>query len=191
MDGDTTARALYLSLLLLAIAGSLFTGLRQRPGQTVQQVMIWGFIFLGLMAGYGLWPDIQRALNPRDAVTRDGAVELRRAPDGHFYADVQVNGQKLTFIVDTGASDIVLSREDAAWVGIDVSTLSFDGIADTANGPVPTARVRLDQVALGSYTDRDVPARVNGGDLTGSLLGMSYLRDYALKIDGDRMILSR
>jgi aspartyl protease family protein len=191
MDGDTTARVLYLSLLLLAVSGALFSGLRQRPGQTLQQVLIWAFLFAGLVAGYGLWPDIQRALNPRSAVSRDGTVELRRASDGHFYADAQANGQWLTFLVDTGASDIVLSREDAARVGIDPGTLSFDGIADTANGPVPTARVRIDALSLGPYVDRDVPARVNGGDLSGSLLGMSYLRCFALRIEGERMILSR
>ncbi|MCY1125504.1 TIGR02281 family clan AA aspartic protease [Frigidibacter sp. RF13] len=191
MDGDTTARLIYLSLLLLAVSGALFSGLRQRTSQTLQQVLIWAFLFAGLVAGYGLWPDIQRALNPRSAVSRDGSLELSRARDGHFYVDAQVNGQRITLLIDTGASDIVLSKADAAHIGIDPATLSFDGIADTANGPVPTARVQIDEILLGPYNDSAVRARVNGGEMTDSLLGMSYLRNFSMRIEGDRLLLSR
>ncbi len=133
MDGDTTARLIYLGLLLMAVGGALFTGLRQAPGRTVQQIMIWGFIFLGLIAAYGLWPDLRRAINPSAAVVRNGAIELRQADDGHYYADTVVNGIAVTFLIDTGASDIFLSEEDARRVGLDPASRSYSGQADTAN----------------------------------------------------------
>ncbi len=191
MDSDTTGRVIYLSLLLLAVAGSVITGFRQSPGKTLQQLLIWGFIFLGLVAAYGLWPDLRRALHPQAATVRDGAVELRLARDGHFHAEVTVNGTPLSLLVDTGASDIVLSRDDAARVGIDMGALDFTGSADTANGRVATAKVRLDQLTLGPFTDRDVPARVNDGAMEGSLLGMSYLGRFTIAIDGPVMRLGR
>ena len=191
MDGDTTARLIYLGLLLMAVGGALFTGLRQAPGRTVQQILIWGFIFLGLIAAYGLWPDLRRAINPSAAVVRNGAIELRQADDGHYYADTVVNGIAVTFLIDTGASDIVLSEEDARRVGLDPASLSYSGQADTANGLVTTAPVRLKTLVLGPYEDRDLAASVNGGDLTDSLLGMRYLSRFDMSISGDRMTLRR
>lgn len=191
MDGDTTARVIYLGLLLVAVAGSLFTGLRQAPGRTVQQLMIWGFIFVGLIGAYGLWPDLRRTISPSAAVSRNGAVELRQAEDGHFYADALVNGVSLRFLIDTGASDIVLSAEDARRAGLDPSGLTYSGLAETANGTVSTAPVRLDSLALGPWEDRDVPASVNGGDLAGSLLGMSYLSRFDMAISGNTLNLRR
>ena len=191
MDGDTTARLIYLGLLLMAVGGALFTGLRQAPGRTVQQILIWGFIFLGLIAAYGLWPDLRRAINPSAAVVRNGVIELRQADDGHYYADTVVNGIAVTFLIDTGASDIVLSEEDARRVGLDPDSLSYSGQADTANGLVTTAPVRLKTLVLGPYEDRDLAASVNGGDLTDSLLGMRYLSRFDMSISGDRMTLRR
>lgn len=191
MDGDTTARLIYLGLLLMAVGGALFTGLRQAPGRTVQQILIWGFIFLGLIAAYGLWPDLRRAINPSAAVVRNGVIELRQADDGHYYADTVVNGIAVTFLIDTGASDIVLSEEDARRVGLDPASLSYSGQADTANGLVTTAPVRLKTLVLGPYEDRDLAASVNGGDLTDSLLGMRYLSRFDMSISGDRMTLRR
>lgn len=191
MDSDTTARLIYLGLLLMAVGGALFTGLRQAPGRTVQQILIWGFIFLGLIAAYGLWPDLRRAINPSAAVVRNGVIELRQADDGHYYADTVVNGIAVTFLIDTGASDIVLSEEDARRVGLDPDSLSYSGQADTANGLVTTAPVRLKTLVLGPYEDRDLAASVNGGDLTDSLLGMRYLSRFDMSISGDRMTLRR
>ncbi len=191
MDGDTTARVIYLGLLLIAVAGSLFAGLRQAPGRTVQQILIWGFIFLGLIGAYGLWPDLRRALTPSAAIVRNGAVELRQAEDGHFYADAEVNGVTLRLLIDTGASDIVLSADDARRVGLDPSGLTYSGLAETANGTVSTAPVRLKSLTLGPWQDKDVPASVNGGDLAGSLLGMSYLSRFDMAISGNTLSLRR
>jgi aspartyl protease family protein len=191
MSNDDIARVLYLSLLLMAVAGSLFAGLRQRPGTTVQQILIWGFIFLGLVAAYGLWPDLRRALMPREAALVGGALELRAAGDGHFYADALVNGQAVTFLIDTGASDIVLAPADARRAGIEPDRLGYTGQAMTANGPVATATIRLDSLALGPYEDRGLAASVTAGDLDQSLLGMSYLGRYEMTVTGDRLRLRR
>jgi aspartyl protease family protein len=67
----------------------------------------------------------------------------------------------------------------------------YTGTASTANGIVRTARVTLDEVQLGPFTDEGFPAYVNDGQMDGSLLGMDYLRRYRIQIEGNAMVLSR
>ena len=98
----------------------------------------------------------------------------------------------MRFLVDTGASGIVLSRRDAEKVGLDPGGLAYLGTAQTANGRVATAGVRLGLVRLGTFTDTGVPASVTEGGLDTSLLGMSYLDRFAnIAISGDVMTLTR
>ena len=105
---------------------------------------------------------------------------------------LQVNGTPVQFVVDTGATDIVLSQKDAERVGIETDSLPYLGTANTANGRVQTARVRLEEVALGDIRDTNVAAVVNGGEMQGSLLGMAYLNRFAeVTFGGGKMILTR
>ena len=191
MDGDTTARLIYLALLLAAVAGPLILSLRKAPGKTLQQLLIWAFIFLGFIAAYGLWPDLRSALLPSAATLRNGTLQLQAADDGHFYAELQVNGTPVRFLIDTGASDIVLSRQDATRAGIDLASLSFWDQAETANGTVTSAPVTLESLTLGPWRDEDIAASVNGGDMRDSLLGMAYLRQFQLATSDGRLTLSR
>ncbi len=190
-EPETQARFFYLAILLLAIGGSFLYANRHRMGQTLQQAAVWAAIFVVAILGYGFKDELTRQLYPRAAVsTADGGIELHRGRDGHFAAQLEVNGVPVDFLVDTGASDIVLSEEDARRIGINMAALEFTGIASTANGRVKTARVRLDTVSFAGRTDHDVGATVNGGPLAGSLLGMSYLNRFArIEIEGNRMIL--
>ncbi|MEY4981905.1 MAG: hypothetical protein RIR62_171, partial [Pseudomonadota bacterium] len=104
---------------------------------------------------------------------------------------LEINGTPVRFVADTGATNMVLTRADAARLGIDPDGLVYLGEARTANGTVRTARVELPLVQLGPYRDEDFPAWVNDAEMFGSLLGMDYLRLYRVEIDGDRMILRR
>jgi aspartyl protease family protein len=107
-------------------------------------------------------------------------------------AILSVNGKPIEFMVDTGATEIVLSKDDAKKLGFDLSKLAFIGTAYTANGPVSSAPVRLESISLGPFHDENVRATVNGGDLFGSLLGMEYLRRFgSIEITRDAMILRR
>ncbi len=112
------------------------------------------------MAGYGLWQDIRSDITPSQMVTTDGTLELPRAEDGHFYATLEVDGQPLRMMVDTGATNMVLSNADADRLGINPDELMFLGEAQTANGTVRTARVTLDRVDFGPFSDQSVSAWV-------------------------------
>lgn len=183
----------YLLLLGAVLVFWVFVQNRDSLGKKAQAAAAWGLIFLGTVAAVGLWGDIRRTVLPQQAViAEDGRIELPRAPDGHYYVTLELNGSPVRFVVDTGASGIVLTRSDAAAAGIDLQGLAFFAQAMTANGPVQTAPVRIDRMSLGPFTDRAVRAYVNGGEMEQSLLGMSYLQRFdRLEISGGTLVLER
>ncbi|QUJ77562.1 TIGR02281 family clan AA aspartic protease [Sulfitobacter albidus] len=193
MSAENTASVLYLVLIGLAVAGWFFMQNRDGLGKLVQMAMIWGFIFLGVVAGYGLWNDVQRQ-TMRDQMVQigEGQIAVPRQPDGHYYLTLELNGAPVRFVVDTGATDMVLSEADAARAGLDPDTLNYIGRARTANGEVRTAPVQIDTVKLGDITDTNVRASVNGGEMPGSLLGMGYLERWGrIEISNGELRLSR
>lgn len=190
MPSEDVARFIYLGLLLAAVGGWVLVEYRQRMGHALRVAMAWGLIVIGLMAGYGMWSDINRSVT-LDAAVEGDRIVVPRAADGHYYLRLGVNDSAVNFMIDTGASGIVLSQTDADALGIDTASLRFLGQAATANGIVRTARLKLDQVSLGPFTDRNVTAFVTEGEMAGSLLGMDYLGLFTIQIAGNQMILSR
>ena len=192
-DPDSQARLFYLMLLGGAVLVWVLRDYAGRLGQAVQHAMIWGLIFVGVIIAIGFKDVlIAQLFDDEPQMLSDDTLVLKRDRSGHFLATVEVNGQDIQFLVDTGASDLVLSKRDARAAGIDPDGLNFFMTAKTANGEVRSAPVRLDTVAMAKFLDMDVPARVNGGDLDISLLGMSYLdRFSSLRVEGDSMYLSR
>ncbi len=191
MDQDSTMRLIYLGLLAAAVAGWAFAEMRGNPGRSLRFALIWVLIVVGLVAGYGLWGDLRRGLFGGQEERAGGVVSLPRAADGHYYAELEIGGQALRFLVDTGASEIVLTRADAARIGIDPNALAYDGQALTANGAVRTATVILPEVALGPYRVDGLAAHVTNGTLDVSLLGMSYLSLFRVTVLDAQMDLSR
>ncbi|MEW2917059.1 TIGR02281 family clan AA aspartic protease [Ruegeria sp. ANG10] len=193
MDGDSIGRLVYLAVLGAAVVAWFVSQNRQSLNKTMQQALAWVFIFVGAIAVVGLWEDIRSTVGPAPQMTVTGeTIAVPRARDGHYYLPVVVNGEPITFLVDTGASQIVLSDQDARRIGIDPDQLNYLGRASTANGEVRTAPVRLDSLELGPITDHGVSAWVNEGDLRQSLLGMDYLHRFSnIQFADGRLILSR
>ncbi len=189
MDGDIFARVLYLVLLLIFIGGSFFTMNRETMNKSLQQAVIWVLLFGGVAAGYALWDDISEG----QSINSNGTeITLHRESDGHFYATLLINGHDVDFVIDTGATDMVLTQDTAERVGFPSDSLRFLGRAQTANGTVRTAAVTLGVVRFEGITDTGVPASVNEGALFENLLGMSYLSRFSdISIRGDRLVLSR
>lgn len=112
-----------------------------------------------------------------NAVTGPGAVvTIAAGNNGHFHTEAEINGRPIEVMVDTGATTVALSFEDAERAGIFVRPGDFTGAVSTANGVAHIAPVMLDRVSIGDITVRDVPAAVlEQGRLRTSLLGMSFL----------------
>ena len=192
MEQFDFARLTYLIILGSAILLWFVAQNRASLGKLMQQALIWGLIFMGAIAVVGLWDDIRQSVRPMQSVVSGDRIELPRAPDGHYYLMAEVNGATLRFVVDTGASQIVLSRRDAERAGIDTASLVYLGRAQTANGMVRTAPVRLDSIAVGPVRHEGVRAVVNEGELEQSLLGMDYLQRFSsIEITGGRLVLTR
>lgn len=191
MSDGNFGNLIYLVVLGTMVVFWFVTNHRQSFRKNIQQGLAWLLIFLGVIAAYGMWGDIRSTVSPTATVHADtGNIEVPRSPDGHYRMTLNVNDAPITFVVDTGATDIVLSKSDAAKAGLDPSALPFIGRAYTANGEVRTAPVTLDTVKLGDMLDRRVPASVNGGELEQSLLGMSYLQRFReITISGGKLIL--
>lgn len=187
---DELAQFLLILVLGTAVAGWLFTDNRSF-GRVMKMSISWGLIFLATIAAIGLWEDTSRAFAPRQSVLEDGArIEVPRGPSGHFNLVVEVNGVPVEFLVDTGATDVVLTMQDAERVGLDPANLAFIGRARTANGSVSTASATVDSLSLGALTFERARVSVNGGEMDQSLLGMSFLsRVGRLEIADNKLIL--
>ncbi len=191
MTPDNIASLAYLGLLGAVLIGWVLVQHRGNLGRIAQQAAVWLLIFLGAIAAVGLWSDIRDAALPQQTMIDAGQVEVPQSRDGHYYLTLELNGAPVAFVVDTGASDIVLGRDDARRAGVDPDALDYFGTALTANGPVRTAQVRLDRVALGAIEDRNLRAVVTDGDLDRSLLGMGYLRLFGrLEIADGQLVLT-
>jgi len=192
MDTYDIGRITYLMLLLVAVGGYFVAQHRGNLSKLAQQAAIWGLIFLGVVAGYGLWGDIQRDLAPRQVMLEGGRIEVPRMFDGHFYLTARLNGAPVEFVVDTGATDVVLTKEDAARAGVDLASLAFTGRAMTANGTVRTAQATIEEIRLGEIRDTGLRVSINEGEMPQSLLGMAYLRRFSkIEIADDTLILTR
>ncbi len=193
MTSDQIMQIAYLAVLGIAILIGVLFQSRGRIGTVLRQGTSWLFIFLAVVVGYGIWSDTGFSRLPQQSVfAEEGRIEVPRSRDGHYHLTLVINGVPVHTIVDTGASDLVLTRTDAERVGLLLDELIFAGRANTANGRVETAHVKLDEVSLGPIEDRLVPALVNGGEMNRSLLGMSYLSRFTrLEISENRLVLVR
>ena len=193
MEENDFSRLIYLSVLVVAILGSVLISRRGAYGKMFRQAGVWLLIFMGLVAIVASWQDIRQSGQTTSfQQSQDGAIIIPKEIDGHFHLTLTINDRPIDFLVDTGASDIVLTREDAARVGFDPNRLDYWGMANTANGTVRLATIRLETVRLGEFIDKNIRASVNKAPMEKSLLGMRYLSKFsAIEISNDQMILKR
>lgn len=103
-------------------------------------------------------------------------ARLQMAGNGHFESRARINGASIKVMVDTGASTVALSHEDARKAGFRLDDLDFETPVSTANGIVKAARVKIDRIEVGGILVERVDGMVlPKGAMTGSLLGMSFL----------------
>lgn len=195
---DGMLEAARLGALLLLVASGVLASRRLRLANAVRDLALWTAILAGLVALYGFRAEIGMVgsrvmgeLEPHRAIgTEGGQVAFRRGPDGHFHVRAEANGQPVMFLVDTGASSIVLSPEDARRAGLDLAALTYNRRFRTANGDVFGASATLDSLSIGPIRLSGVEVSVNGAAMSESLLGMSFLdRLSGYEVRGDTLIL--
>jgi aspartyl protease family protein len=124
-------------------------------------------------------------------IVTGGSITLKKNPrDGQFWTDARINNKKINLLVDTGASAVALTLEDAKRAGVRVRQLDYNIPVNTAGGQVMAARTTLKSVKVGPIKVRDVRAVVIPEGLHVSLLGMTYLGEVRkIEVSSDKMVL--
>ena len=178
-----------LAFALLILPG-LFGAYRGRWGSAFRDVLGWSAVAMVMLTGYNYREELGqiafRIAGEFGPVSNNQTAEppqngershrIRRRNDGHFTANVAVNGASVPMLVDTGASTVVLRQVDAKKLGVDTANLKYSVPVQTANGVAYAAHVRLRNVTVGPIVLGGVDALVaQPGVLRESLLGMTFL----------------
>lgn len=202
IENNQFASFVVISMWGVLIASAAF-GRGRALGETLKQLAIWLAIILVLMAGYVFRYELQDigarltgGLIPGSPISRIGLsggheVTLIRSPNGHFEADIRIDGTTVRFLIDTGASTIVLSAADARRVGIDLATLNYSVLTQTANGRGRAARANIASLRIGSIERQKLQVLIAApGRLGQSLLGQDFLESLSsYEKRGDRLTL--
>ena len=198
LSTDQLGSLIYKIALLVFVGGAILTMFRERFTQAITAAMLWIVIGLALIVVYSYRFELHNvadhvlvALVPGYVVSHGRNVEIGRNSVGDFAISAQINGARVAMVLDTGASAVVLTHDDAKAAGLPLEVLNYTVNIDTANGRTRAAPVTLDRIAIGGLTERSVEARVvQPGQLKMSLLGMSYLnRLQSFEVSGDRVVL--
>jgi aspartyl protease family protein len=198
LSGQDFGSIAYQLAILVFFVAAVLTMFRGRLAQAVMAAAIWVAIGLVLLIGYTYRFELSDIANrviaeliPGHVISHGRTVELARSSAGDFALSAQINGARTPMVLDTGASSVVLTRDDAKAAGLPLEVLNYTVSIDTANGRTRAAPVTLDRVAIGGLEERSVEALVvQPGQLKTSLLGMSFLnRLQSWQVSGDRLTL--
>tara|TARA_B100000315_G_scaffold233025_1_gene245831 strand:+ start:1070 stop:1780 length:711 start_codon:yes stop_codon:yes gene_type:complete len=198
-NNSATMSLVHNLIWLVVLVGALVVHWRTKPGEAIKYAALWIAIGSVLFIGYSLRDEavdfgrkLKAELLPHQGFVGEQRITYRAQSGGHFVVEAKVDGIAIRFLVDTGATSVVLSPQDAERLGFDLKRLSFDRLFQTASGTIRAAPVKLGRVSVGPIELMDVRASVNGAAMNTSLLGMSFLsRLGGYEVVGDKLILKR
>lgn len=158
------------------------------PNSQLGRRMLW-VAALGLLGGlYLLFSMLENETGTISSVDSNGSamVVLEQDRNGHYEAEGQINGQSVTFLVDTGATDVALPESKARALGLEFGPRVT---VMTAAGPAKAWVTRLDEVTVGGLRRSNVRASITDGEFNGILLGMSFLKHYNLQQQDGRLVI--
>ena len=195
-DADTPFIVRTVAILALVSSGLLFAR-NIKWKQTALHVGMWLAVGMVLLLGFAYQEELldvgmrlRASLMPSYAVqTGAHAMQIAEGEGGSYSVYGTVNGKPVHFLVDTGASDVVLTPSDAKKIGLDPDALAYDKPYGTANGIGYGASVVLDELTVGGIRFTKVRASVNRTEIGDSLLGMTFLRRLKSFSFGDRKLV--
>lgn len=174
----------YLGLILFFLILNFISSNKEGIFTVIKHISIWIIISLIAIICYSYRYELK---NVKEKVARElvpgssthqrtnRAIILNKSNDGHFYLNTVINGQKIRFLIDTGASDIAITLGDAKKIGIDINKIKFNKIYNTANGQAKGASVVLDHLIINDIKFKIISASIMSSNMTVSLLGMTFL----------------
>ncbi len=151
----------YKLAILVFLAGALFAIFRDRLTEAIMGAMLWAVIGIALVIGYSYRFEVHQVadrvmaeLMPGHVISHGRTAEVARTGSGDFAISAQINGARVHMVVDTGATSVVLTAEDAKAAGLPLALLNYSVSVETANGRARAAPVTLDRVAMGELEER-------------------------------------
>jgi aspartyl protease family protein len=181
-----TANMVRLVAILAVISSGLLFIREVNLKQTVRNVLMWMGIMGVLALGFAYQePLLQVAVRLRSGFipsypiqTGSRQMVISESDGGNYLVYGTINGVRIRFLIDTGASDIVLSPSDARRTGVDFDLLNFDHSYETANGIGNGAPTTVRELAVGNAHFSNVAVSINKAEMNASLLGMTFLKRF-------------
>ncbi len=200
MNSETIVPILVCCLLLAWYLPAAVGKYRGKSSKALGHAAIWFAMIVVLIGGYAFRPELAfikdrmaGVLIPGRAADKgDGTIVISKSSDDdHFSIAGYINNQSTSFVLDTGASAVVLTHDTAQRLGLLVSEDSYTQTVSTANGLTKVAPIRIDELRIASIVLQDVKASVaRQGELDVNLLGMSFLsRLKSFAVEADQLTL--
>ncbi len=192
---DNFSRLIYLLIIAVLISSRILR--KSNLGFILKNIALWSLIIASITLLHNnrfnfinIKNNIISSFSPSQPIMAENKVILTKDLDGHFHVKGQIDDKPVKFMIDTGASNIVLNRQAAERIGINLKELNFNQITKTANGTGSMASIRLKKIAIGNIILYDIPATVNSSNMDESLLGMDFLNHLSsFSVSKDKLIL--
>lgn len=182
----------------LVLVGSALFSRRIGLGEMVRSALAWVAIFAVFIVGFsyqheltGVWHKVTGELtgaNEQQVVGR--TLKIRQSPDGHYWADAEVNGMPVRFLIDSGATTTAMALKTAQAANVDINVGGFPTYLNTANGTVEAQRGTVQTLRVGPMTAKDLPIVVAEAFGDSNVLGMNFLSEMrSWRVEGQEMIL--
>ncbi len=188
-----------INVVIAVVVGvAMIVMFREQFSQALKAAALWLAIALALLVGYTYRMELRTVADrvmaevvPGWASSKGQTVEIARSRGGDFSVRAQVNGARVSMMLDSGASTVVLTQEAAKAAGLPLEVLQYTTSVETANGRTRAAPVTLDRLTIGNIVERSVPALIaQPGQLKSNLLGMTFLnRLESWEVRGDKLLL--
>jgi aspartyl protease family protein len=185
-------------VMAVVLGGAVIVMFRDQLSQALKAAALWLAIGLALLVGYTYRTELRTVADrvmaevvPGWASSKGKTVEIARGRAGDFSVRAQINGARVSMMLDSGASTVVLTQEAAKAAGLPLEVLQYTTSVETANGRTRAAPVTLDRLTIGNIVERSVPALIaQPGQLKSNLLGMTFLnRLESWEVRGDKLLL--
>jgi aspartyl protease family protein len=187
-----------LLVILVLVSSTIVFARGVRATEVLRNIALWSAVIAVLVLGYTFRSELEdvgarvrsELVPGYPLATGDGTLAVSQAEDGSFHVMGLVNGTRVEFLIDTGASDIVLTPADAERVGLDPKALDYSRRFETAHGTSLGAQAQVASLAIGPIALSNVDVSVNQSEMHNSLLGMAFLKRMdSFEVRGNRLLL--
>ncbi|MFV0321004.1 MAG: TIGR02281 family clan AA aspartic protease [Alphaproteobacteria bacterium] len=177
-----TPEIVYPLVLLVWFSGGVWAAFRSNSGQFMRIALGWVMVFTAIFFAYNFYQDYK---NHRIAQQTEGQMPdfVMQKKGSHFYTDAYVNNVRVSFMLDSGASMVVLTKQAAQRVGIDVDKINDRVLLSTANGEKLEKVTYVDEIRLGDIIATNIRVAISEEGLDENLLGQNFMSEVSKKVE--------